>query len=143
MAVGSGSVSGRLTRRLYMRFSVFLVGRSTAPEQDRRIIQDMAEHAREAEDLGYDAVFMPDHHFTGYAPMSSDPFMFAAYLAAQLRRVHFGMSVTTVPLHHPVRFAERVNLLDQLTGGRLLVGIGSGTTPDILTGGLTELPVTW
>jgi len=117
-----------------MRFSVFLVGRSTAPEQDRTIIQELTQHAREAEDLGYDAVFMPDHHFTGYAPMSSDPFMFAAYLAPQLKRMHFGMSVTTVPLHHPVRFAERVNLLDQLTQGRLLVGIGSGTTPEEMIG---------
>ncbi|WP_159306911.1 LLM class flavin-dependent oxidoreductase, partial [Klebsiella pneumoniae] len=68
------------------------------------------------------------------APMSSDPFVFAAYLAGQLKKIHFGMSVTTVPLHHPVRFAERVNLLDQLTEGRLLVGIGSGTTPEEMIG---------
>ena len=117
-----------------MRFSVFLVGRSTAPEFDREVIQGLTQHARDAESLGFDAVFMPDHHFTGYAPMSSDPFMFAAYLAPQLKRMHFGMSVTTVPLHHPVRFAERINLLDQLTGGRLLVGIGSGTTPEEMIG---------
>lgn len=117
-----------------MRFSAFLVGRSTAPEQDRFVMDALVEHACAAERLGFDAVFMPDHHFTGYAPMSSDPFMFAAYLAAQLKRVHFGMSVTTVPLHHPVRFAERVNLLDQLTDGRLLVGVGSGTTPEEMIG---------
>ncbi|GHF45294.1 alkanesulfonate monooxygenase SsuD/methylene tetrahydromethanopterin reductase-like flavin-dependent oxidoreductase (luciferase family) [Deinococcus metalli] len=117
-----------------MRFSVFLVGRSTAPEHDREVIQALTEHAREAEQLGFDAVFMPDHHFTGYAPMSSDPFVYAAYLAGQLTRVTFGMSVTTVPLHHPVRFAERINLLDQLTDGRLLVGIGSGTTPEEMIG---------
>ena len=82
-----------------MRFSVFLVGRSTAPEQDRFVMQSLIEHARQAEDRGFDAVFMPDHHFTGYAPMSSDPFVFAAYLAGQLKKIHFGMSVTTVPLH--------------------------------------------
>lgn len=57
-----------------MRFSVFLVGRSTAPEQDRFVMQSLIDHARQAEDRGFDAVFMPDHHFTGYAPMSSDPF---------------------------------------------------------------------
>ncbi|UFH30026.1 LLM class flavin-dependent oxidoreductase [Pseudomonas sp. CIP-10] len=117
-----------------MRFSVFLVGRSTASSEDKAVIDALVDHSKQAEALGYDAVFMPDHHFTGYAPMSSDPFVFAAYLAGQLKRIHFGMSVTTVPLHHPVRFAERVNLLDQLTEGRLLVGIGSGTTPEEMIG---------
>lgn len=59
--------------------------------------------------------------------------LFAAYRGTA-EKIHFGMSVTTVPLHHPVRFAERVNLLDQLTEGRLLVGIGSGTTPEEMIG---------
>ncbi|MEE3623554.1 LLM class flavin-dependent oxidoreductase [Nitrospirillum sp. BR 11752] len=117
-----------------MRFSVFLAGRSLGPQDDKFVIDTLVSHAKEAEALGYDAVFTPDHHFTGYAPMASDPFVFTAFLAGQLKRVHFGFSVTTVPLHHPVRFAERVNLLDQLTEGRLLVGIGSGTTPEEMIG---------
>ena len=113
-----------------MHFSLFLTTRSTDPSEDRAIIQAMVEHAKEGERLGFDAIFQPDHHFTGYAPQSSDPFIFAAYLAAQLKRMWFGFSVQTVPLHHPVRFAERLALLDQLTDGRLLVGVGSGTTPE-------------
>jgi alkanesulfonate monooxygenase SsuD/methylene tetrahydromethanopterin reductase-like flavin-dependent oxidoreductase (luciferase family) len=113
-----------------MRFSVFLVGRSTGPSHDRQVMRDLADHAVLADRLGFDAVFMPDHHFTGYAPFASDSFMFGAYLAPQLHRAHLGMSVVTLPLHHPVRFAERVNLLDQLMQGRLLIGIGSGTTPE-------------
>lgn len=113
-----------------MRFSAFLVGRSMGPEDDAYVIETLTEHALEADRLGFDAVFLPDHHFTGYAPMSSDPFLFAAHLAAQTKNVHYGFSVTTLPLHHPVRFAERVNLLDHLTQGKLLVGIGSGTTPE-------------
>jgi alkanesulfonate monooxygenase SsuD/methylene tetrahydromethanopterin reductase-like flavin-dependent oxidoreductase (luciferase family) len=117
-----------------MHFSVFLVGRSMGPEQDRGVISALVDHAKAAEGLGYDAIFCPDHHFTGYAPMASDPFLFAAFLAGQLKRVRFGFSVTTVPLHHPVRFVERINLLDQLTEGRLLVGIGSGTTPEEMIG---------
>jgi alkanesulfonate monooxygenase SsuD/methylene tetrahydromethanopterin reductase-like flavin-dependent oxidoreductase (luciferase family) len=60
--------------------------------------------------------------------------MFASYLAAKLPRLHFGFSVQTIPLHHPVRFAERLNLLDQLTDGKILVGIGSGTTPEEMIG---------
>lgn len=117
-----------------MKFSVFLVGRSTHPSEDQSVIQAMIAHSKQAEALGFDAVFTPDHHFTGYAPMASDPFIFAAFLAGQLKRIRFGFSVTTTPLHNPVRFAERINLLDQLTEGRLLVGIGSGTTPEEMIG---------
>jgi alkanesulfonate monooxygenase SsuD/methylene tetrahydromethanopterin reductase-like flavin-dependent oxidoreductase (luciferase family) len=117
-----------------MRFSAFLVGRSTGPEHDRRVMFDLAEHAVLAESLGFDAIFMPDHHFTGYAPFASDSFMFAAYLASRLKRAHLGMSVVTLPLHHPVRFVEKVNILDQLMEGRILIGIGSGTTPEETVG---------
>jgi alkanesulfonate monooxygenase SsuD/methylene tetrahydromethanopterin reductase-like flavin-dependent oxidoreductase (luciferase family) len=100
------------------------------PADDRSVILAMIEHAKHAEALGFAAVFSPDHHFTGYAPWASDAFMFASYLAATLKKAYLGFSVTTVPLHNPVRFAERVNLLDQLSEGRLLVGVGSGTTPE-------------
>jgi alkanesulfonate monooxygenase SsuD/methylene tetrahydromethanopterin reductase-like flavin-dependent oxidoreductase (luciferase family) len=117
-----------------MRFSVFLNGRTTAPEQDRQFILDSVSHAAEAEKLGFDAVFLPDHHFTGYMPVASDPMMFAAYLAALFPRLYFGFSVTSIPMHSPVRFVERVNILDQLTGGKILVGVGSGTTPEEMIG---------
>jgi alkanesulfonate monooxygenase SsuD/methylene tetrahydromethanopterin reductase-like flavin-dependent oxidoreductase (luciferase family) len=113
-----------------MHFSLFLTTRAQDPSEDRAIMQAMIEHAREGERLGFDAIFQPDHHFTGYAPQSSDPFIFAAYLSALMPRMWFGFSVQTVPLHHPVRFAERLALLDQLTDGKLLVGVGSGTTPE-------------
>ena len=117
-----------------MRFSVFLNARSMAPGEDRKLIQDLTAHAVEAEARGFDAIFMPDHHFNGYMPIASDSFMFASYLAAKLPRMHFGFSVVSVPLHHPIRFVERINILDQLTDGKLLVGVGSGTTPEEMIG---------
>ncbi len=117
-----------------MRFSVFLNARSMAPEEDRKLIKDIESHALKAGELGFDAVFQPDHHFNGYMPGASDSFMFAAYLAAKLPQMHFGFSVVSVPLHHPVRFVERINILDHLTGGKLLVGVGSGTTPEEMNG---------
>ncbi len=113
-----------------MRFSIFLSARSTHPDQDATIIGAMTDLALQAEELGFDAVFCPDHHFTGYGPMGCDPFLYHGYLAGQLKRMRFGFSVVTGSLHHPVRFVERMNLIDQLTQGRLLVGIGSGTTPE-------------
>jgi alkanesulfonate monooxygenase SsuD/methylene tetrahydromethanopterin reductase-like flavin-dependent oxidoreductase (luciferase family) len=117
-----------------MRFSVFLNARSLGPGGDRRLMHDCESHALKAGALGFDAIFMPDHHFNGYMPMASDSFMFAAYLAAKLPDMHFGFSVVSVPLHHPVRLVERINILDQLTNGKLLVGVGSGTTPEEMIG---------
>jgi len=117
-----------------MRFSVFLNGRTTAPEQDRQFILDNIDHTGRADALGFDAVFLPDHHFTGYMPVASDPMMFASFLAARFPRLHYGFSVTSVPLHSPARFVERINILDQLTDGKLLIGVGSGTTPEEMIG---------
>ena len=117
-----------------MRFSVFLNARSLGPEDDRKLMLAMEAHALRAGNLGFEAIFMPDHHFNGYMPMASDSFIFAGYLAAKLPHMHFGFSVVSVPLHHPVRLVERINILDQLTEGKLLVGVGSGTTPEEMIG---------
>jgi len=117
-----------------MRFSVFLNARSMAPDEDRALIHGLTRHAERTAALGFDALFMPDHHFNGYMPIASDSYMFASYLAAKFPHMHFGFSVTSVPLHHPVRFVERINILDQLTDGKLLVGVGSGTTPEEMIG---------
>ena len=117
-----------------MRFSVFLNARAMRPEDDRQLIKDLGKHAKKARDCGFEAIFMPDHHFNGYMPIASDSFIFAAYLAAQMPDMHIGFSVVSVPLHHPVRFVERINILDQLTDGKILVGVGSGTTPEEMIG---------
>jgi len=117
-----------------MRFSVFLNARSMRPEDDRKLMQDLEAHAVNARNMGFSAIFLPDHHFNGYMPVASDSFIFAAYLAAKLPEMYFGFSVVSVPLHHPVRFVERINVLDQLTDGKILVGVGSGTTPEEMIG---------
>lgn len=117
-----------------MRFSVFLNARSMGPEEDGQLINDLIAHADRAAAGGFEAIFMPDHHFNGYMPVASDSFILAAYLAARHPQMTFGFSVVSVPLHHPVRFTERVNVLDHLTRGKLLVGVGSGTTPEEMIG---------
>jgi alkanesulfonate monooxygenase SsuD/methylene tetrahydromethanopterin reductase-like flavin-dependent oxidoreductase (luciferase family) len=117
-----------------MRFSVFLNARSMKPEEDRKLMHDLEGHSLKASANGFSDVFMHDHHFIGYMPVASDSFIFAAYLAAKMPDMHFGFSVVSVPLHHPVRFVERINILDQLTDGKILVGVGSGTTPEEMIG---------
>ncbi len=116
-----------------MRFSFYVNPQTRGPEDDRRVIESIAELSREADERGYAAVFLTEHHFTGYNAFS-DPFVFGAFLAGQLRRAYIGLSVAVPPLHHPLRFAEQCNLLDQIARGRAIIGVGAGGGPIELAG---------
>lgn len=94
------------------------------PAEDERILQAAIEQSLLAGELGFNPWYT-EHHFRG--PWHSAPIQFAAYIAPQLppgRRLGFG--VLSVPYHHPVRLVEQMSLLDQLTAGRVLFGLGSG-----------------
>ena len=67
-----------------MRFSVFLNARSLSPAEDRKLMQDLEAHALLASQGGFEAIFLPDHHFNGYMPLASDSFIFAGYLSAKM-----------------------------------------------------------
>ena len=109
-----------------MRFSLIHFPRSPGAAEDGAIIDAMVEQSLWADEAGFDGVFLPEHHFTGYSPMSSDPFQFAGHLAPQLKNAYLGIAIVVVPAHHPVRLVEQMNLLDQLTKGRVIFGVGSG-----------------
>ena len=116
-----------------MRFSLYINPQTRDADDDARVIAAVTELAIEADRLGFAAVYLTEHHFTGYNAFS-DPFMFGAYLAGQLERAYIGFSVAVPPLHHPLRFAEHCNLLDQFTRGRAIIGIGPGGGPIELAG---------
>lgn len=93
---------------------------------DARAIEEALAEARLAEQLGYDAVWFSEHHFTGET-VYADPIMFATAVAMQTRRVKLGFAVLEMALYHPVRVAEQLALLDNLSGGRVIVGIARGS----------------
>ncbi len=74
---------------------------------------------------GYDAVWLAEHHFTGYSICPSVHVM-AAHVAGQTRNLRIGTAVTLAPLYHPLRIAEEIALLDVLTKGRINWGVGRG-----------------
>jgi alkanesulfonate monooxygenase SsuD/methylene tetrahydromethanopterin reductase-like flavin-dependent oxidoreductase (luciferase family) len=78
-----------------------------------------------AEDVGFDSVWMSEHHFADYQLTPQTP-MVLSWLAGQTTRVKFGTMVTVLPWHDPVRVVESFTVLDHLSGGRAILGIGRG-----------------
>jgi alkanesulfonate monooxygenase SsuD/methylene tetrahydromethanopterin reductase-like flavin-dependent oxidoreductase (luciferase family) len=111
-----------------MRFALYLNPQTRGPEDDGPVIDLVTRMSLEADRLGFSAVMLTEHHFTGYNTFS-DPFVFGAYLAPQLQQAWIGSSIVVAPLHDPLRFAEHCNLLDQLSHGRAIIGVGPGGSP--------------
>lgn len=80
------------------------------------------------DELGFRAYHLAEHHGTplGVAP---SPNLFLAAVAQRTERLRIGTFVNTLPLYHPVRLVEEIAMLDQLSGGRLEVGMGRGISP--------------
>lgn len=74
---------------------------------------------------GYDAVWLAEHHFSGYS-VSPSVHLMGTHIAARTRRLRIGTAVTLAAFHHPLRIAEEVALLDILSGGRVNWGAGRG-----------------
>src|SRR5262245_46865148 len=81
-----------------------------------------------AEELGFDSVWLTEHHYADYG-LASAPSVLLATLAARTSRVRLGIAVYVIPFHHPLRIAEETAMLDILSGGRLTVGLGRGNRP--------------
>lgn len=94
-----------------------------------RLYAQTLEQIVYAEQLGFDSIWISEHHFVedGYCP---SVLAVAAHIAARTTRVRIGTSVLLLPLHDPLRVAEDVNTVDILSGGRLDLGVGLGYRPE-------------
>jgi alkanesulfonate monooxygenase SsuD/methylene tetrahydromethanopterin reductase-like flavin-dependent oxidoreductase (luciferase family) len=95
-------------------------GASVLPEEVHQMVL--------AEDLGFDSVWLTEHHYADYG-LSAAPSVLLATLAARTTRIRLGIAVYVVPFHHPLRLAEETASIDILSGGRLTVGLGRGNRP--------------
>ena len=113
-----------------MKFSTFLFPDSRDPARDGEVIDETLREAALADRLGADIVWLAEHHFDGIS-VYADPMVLAGALAATLKHAGLGFAVIQTALHHPVRLAEQMAMLDHLMRGRLIVGLGRGSSYNI------------
>ena len=92
---------------------------------DREVYADELRLADLADPLGFDSIWGVEHHFTDYT-MCPDVLQFLTFMAGRSARLGLGSMVVVLPWHDPLRVAEQVTMLDNLSGGRLILGIGRG-----------------
>src|SRR5256885_17055508 len=92
---------------------------------DAEVYRQELRLAEMAEPLGFDSIWSVEHHFTDYT-MCPDVLQFLTYMAGKTQHVKLGTMVIVLPWHDPMRVAEQISLLDHLSGGRLILGLGRG-----------------
>src|SRR3954463_14886229 len=113
-----------------MKFGNFLFPDSRDPERDGIVIDEALREAMLSDELGIDVVWLGEHHFDGICAYA-DPITIAGALAIALKRAALGFAVLQTSLHHPIRLAEQIAIIDNLTKGRLVVGLGRGSSYNI------------
>ena len=114
-----------------LKFGVYIDFRNPPrwPQQDQVLYAENIELARHAEELGFEAAWVSEHHFShdGYAP---SPLVIGAALAQATNEMRIGTAVAVLPLYNALRFAEDTAVLDVISAGRLEVGVGIGWRSD-------------
>ena len=100
------------------------------PWQANRSAKSLIEQAVFAEQLGYESFWLPENHFNDNA--IPDPLMLLASVAGATNTIKLATASYLLPLRHPLHAAEQVSMLDQLSGGRLILGVGRGVGANML-----------
>lgn len=120
-----------------MRFGLFFLMQRDPDWSEQAVYEAELAQMDAAEGLGFESVWIAEHHFSDYGLCPVPPVL-AARVAARSQRLRVGMGVSLLPLHDPVLLAEQLAVLDQASGGRLDVGIGrGGAGPDYETFGVS------
>ncbi len=115
-----------------MRFAAFTTVAASAGEATDAagFLDNLRQQAVLAEELGYEAIWLGEHHFTPFGVGDlPNPILLGADLAARTSRIRIGQMANIATWWHPIRLAEDLAMLDNMSGGRLEVGFGRGIWP--------------
>ena len=115
-----------------MKFAAFTTVAGSAGEaaNAEQMIDNLRQQTVLAEELGFEAMWLGEHHFGPYGVGDlPNPILLGADLAARTSRIRIGQMANIAPWWHPIRLAEDLAILDNMTGGRVEVGFGRGIWP--------------
>lgn len=110
------------------KYGALLTTVSAAGEDDTQSIHAFLDSAAVAEEVGCDAIWITEHHFSAYHP-APNPMTLLAAVAARCPRLGLGTSVLVTPWHHPLRLAGDIATLSNLTDAPIYIGMGRGNAP--------------
>jgi alkanesulfonate monooxygenase SsuD/methylene tetrahydromethanopterin reductase-like flavin-dependent oxidoreductase (luciferase family) len=111
-----------------VEFSAFFIGPTLGQGTEREVYDAILSEAVLAEELGFDGIWLAEHHFDATFSTLPSPNLMLAALAVSTRRVKLGCAINVLPFHNPLRVAEEGAMLDLLSNGRFQWGIGRGIT---------------
>ena len=110
-----------------MKFGLFILPSwpEESPGEQGRVLGEAVEQIQFAEELGFDSVWLAEHHFCRYGIVPNSVTM-GMYIAAKTKRIRIATGVSVLTFRNPIHMAEETSLLDALSGGRLDFGVGRG-----------------
>lgn len=109
-----------------MHFGLFcLMTQRQKGKRPADIYRETVEQVRTAEKGGFEIAWFAEHHFSNYC-LCPSPMTMTTYMAGQTSTIKLGPAVIVAPLYEPIRLMEDINVADQLSGGRVVLGFGTG-----------------
>lgn len=109
-----------------LRFGAFIAPFHPIEENPTLAIHRDLELVEWMDKLGYDEAWIGEHHSAAYELIAS-PEVFIAAAAERTKNIRLGTGVSSLPYHHPLMLADRINQLDHMTRGRVMFGVGPGS----------------
>jgi limonene 1,2-monooxygenase len=111
-----------------MDFGIFMAPWHRAGQNPTLALERDLQLIEHLDRIGFAEAWIGEHHSAGWEIIAS-PEVFIAAAAARTRRIRLGTGVVSLPYHHPLMVADRMVLLDHLTRGRVIFGVGPGSLP--------------